>query len=73
MNTLTQKIAKPLAVMTVVLVSACATTTDPYTGEERATRTTQAAAIGAGSARLSVRSLVAIVSSVRPLGLALVP
>ena len=48
MNTLTQKIAKPLAVMTVVLVSACATTTDPYTGEERATRTTQGAAIGAG-------------------------
>lgn len=48
MNTLTQKIAKPLAVITVVLVSACATTTDPYTGEERATRTTQGAAIGAG-------------------------
>jgi len=48
MKTLIQKIAKPCAVMAIVLVSACATTTDPYTGEERATRTTQGAAIGAG-------------------------
>lgn len=48
MSPLTQKIAKPLAVMAVVFVSACATTTDPYTGEERATRTSQGAAIGAG-------------------------
>ncbi len=48
MSPLRQKIAKPLAVMAVVFVSACATTTDPYTGEERATRTTQGAAIGAG-------------------------
>lgn len=48
MKSLTQRIAKPFAVMTIVLVSACATTTDPYTGEERPTRTTQGAAIGAG-------------------------
>lgn len=48
MNILMQKIAKPLAVMAVVVVSACATTTDPYTGEERATRTSKGAAIGAG-------------------------
>jgi len=40
--------AKPLAVIAVVLASACATTSDPYTGEERATRTSQGAAIGAG-------------------------
>jgi outer membrane protein OmpA-like peptidoglycan-associated protein len=31
-----------------LLLSACATTTDPFTGEERATRTGQGAAIGAG-------------------------
>lgn len=48
MKSLTHNIAKPLAVMMVVLVAACATTTDPYTGEERATRTSQGAAIGAG-------------------------
>jgi outer membrane protein OmpA-like peptidoglycan-associated protein len=48
MRTLVHNIAKPLAVMTVVLVAACATTTDPYTGEERPTRTSQGAAIGAG-------------------------
>lgn len=30
------------------LLAACATTTDPWTGEERATRTSQGAAIGAG-------------------------
>ena len=35
----------PVAVM---LLAACATTTDPWTGEERATRTGQGAAIGAG-------------------------
>lgn len=31
-----------------MLLSACATTTDPWTGEERGTRTGQGAAIGAG-------------------------
>ncbi len=35
----------PVAVM---LLAACATTTDPWTGEERVTRTGQGAAIGAG-------------------------
>lgn len=48
MMTLIPRIAKPLAVTAVVLASACATTSDPYTGEERATRTSQGAAIGAG-------------------------
>lgn len=32
----------------IVLLAACATTTDPWTGEERPTRATQGAAIGAG-------------------------
>lgn len=41
-------IARPLIAMTVLLAAACATTSDPYTGEERATRTGQGAAIGAG-------------------------
>lgn len=48
MKTLTQMTAKSLTAVMILLVSACATTTDPYTGEERATRTTQGAAIGAG-------------------------
>ncbi|NBB92008.1 MAG: OmpA family protein [Gammaproteobacteria bacterium] len=37
-----------LAVSIVLLASACATTSDPYTREERASRTAQGAAIGAG-------------------------
>lgn len=37
-----------LIILVVVLVSACATTTDPWTGEPRATRTGQGAAVGAG-------------------------
>ncbi len=32
----------------IVMLAGCATTTDPWTGEERATRTGQGAAIGAG-------------------------
>jgi outer membrane protein OmpA-like peptidoglycan-associated protein len=32
----------------IAMLAGCATTTDPYTGEERATRTGQGAAIGAG-------------------------
>lgn len=48
MEALTRKIATPLIVTALLLVGACATTTDPYTGEERATRTSQGAAIGAG-------------------------
>lgn len=46
--TITQNIAKPLIATMVVLATACATTSDPYTGEERSTRTSQGAAIGAG-------------------------
>jgi outer membrane protein OmpA-like peptidoglycan-associated protein len=46
--TLSKKISAPLAASLVFLAAACATTTDPYTGEERATRTSQGAAIGAG-------------------------
>ncbi len=43
------KIAKWFAIpVGIAMLTACATTTDPYTGEERATRTTQGAAIGAG-------------------------
>jgi outer membrane protein OmpA-like peptidoglycan-associated protein len=37
-----------IVLSTAVLLAACATTTDPWTGEERATRTGQGAAIGAG-------------------------
>ncbi len=37
-----------LLVLAVLLVAGCATTTDPWTGEPRATRTGQGAAIGAG-------------------------
>ncbi|RFF27987.1 OmpA family protein [Wenzhouxiangella sp. 15190] len=47
MRTLTQKIAKLLTIVMILLISACATT-DPYTGEERTSRTGQGAAIGAG-------------------------
>lgn len=35
-------------IVAAVILAACATTTDPYTGEERTTRTSQGAAIGAG-------------------------
>nr|WP_245960740.1 OmpA family protein [Wenzhouxiangella sediminis] len=44
----TRHFARILIAAVVVLLAACATTTDPYTGEERATRTSQGAAIGAG-------------------------
>ncbi len=49
----TQTIFKPgalvlLAVMAAATLAGCATTTDPWTGEPRATRTGQGAAIGAG-------------------------
>jgi outer membrane protein OmpA-like peptidoglycan-associated protein len=37
-----------MIVLAVAVLAACATTTDPYTGEERSTRTGQGAAIGAG-------------------------
>ncbi|TVQ31761.1 MAG: cell envelope biogenesis protein OmpA [Wenzhouxiangella sp.] len=40
----TVAVSVPLA----VLLTACATTSDPWTGEERATRTGQGAAVGAG-------------------------
>lgn len=40
---------RTLSIMAAVAtLAACATTTDPYTGEERPTRTSQGAAIGAG-------------------------
>lgn len=48
MKSLTQKFATPTALAAVLFASACATTSDPYTGEERATRTSSGAAIGAG-------------------------
>ncbi|RFF32240.1 OmpA family protein [Wenzhouxiangella sediminis] len=48
MNMPTRHFARILIAAVVVLLAACATTTDPYTGEERATRTSQGAAIGAG-------------------------
>ena len=47
MNTLNRS-ASFLIIFVVVLLSACATTTDPWTGEPRATRTGQGAAVGAG-------------------------
>lgn len=47
MRTLTQKISGLLVVAVILFASACATT-DPYTGEERTSRTGQGAAIGAG-------------------------
>ncbi len=37
-----------LLVMAIVMLAACATTTDPWTGEPRSTRTGQGAAVGAG-------------------------
>ncbi len=37
-----------LAISSAMLLAACATTSDPWTGEERSTRTGQGAAIGAG-------------------------
>lgn len=37
-----------LLMMATALLAACATTTDPWTGEPRATRTGQGAAVGAG-------------------------
>lgn len=42
------KVSGLLAVSIVLLATACATTSDPYTREQRATRTAQGAAIGAG-------------------------
>jgi outer membrane protein OmpA-like peptidoglycan-associated protein len=42
-----------MIVLAVAVLAACATTTDPYTGEERSTRTGQGAAIGAGIGVLS--------------------
>ncbi len=35
-------------IVAIVMVAGCATTTDPWTGEPRATRTSQGAAVGAG-------------------------
>lgn len=44
-----QQLAKWFTVaIGVAILTACATTTDPYTGDERATRASQGAAIGAG-------------------------
>jgi len=40
--------ANVLTVLAILALAGCATTTDPWTGEERATRTSQGAAIGAG-------------------------
>lgn len=48
MNMPTRHIAGSLAIACLLLLAACATTTDPYTGEERATQTSRGAAIGAG-------------------------
>lgn len=44
----TKRSANVLTVLAVLALAGCATTTDPWTGEERATRTSQGAAIGAG-------------------------
>jgi outer membrane protein OmpA-like peptidoglycan-associated protein len=35
-------------ILAILMVAGCATTTDPWTGEPRATRTSQGAAVGAG-------------------------
>ncbi len=48
MNTSTRISHACLALLTAAMLAACATTTDPWTGEPRATRTGQGAAIGAG-------------------------
>ncbi|MEE4304768.1 MAG: OmpA family protein [Wenzhouxiangella sp.] len=48
MNMPTRHLASIVIAAAVFLLAACATTNDPYTGEERATRTSQGAAIGAG-------------------------
>lgn len=44
----TNRFSKLSIIIAVLVLAACATTTDPYTGEERGTRTSQGAAIGAG-------------------------
>jgi len=42
-------ISRPITIgLSALILAACATTTDPYTGEQRSTRTGQGAAIGAG-------------------------
>lgn len=48
MNMPAHRLAGSLAVACLLLLAACATTTDPYTGQERATQTARGAAIGAG-------------------------
>lgn len=44
----TSRTPKLMIILAVAALAACATTTDPYTGEERGTRTSRGAAIGAG-------------------------